>query len=105
MGEEKAGGGIIGDAVCLRDALALVLGTLAYVTGTESGTGKERGRKRTVLDIALANLLGHLGPDGGMHLLVLGRALGLELDDLREPAAGVRGARGGPELGHDEMVG
>lgn len=45
MGEEKAGGGIIGDAVCLRDALALVLGTLAYVTGTESGTGKEREKR------------------------------------------------------------
>lgn len=45
MGEEKAGGGIIGDAVCLRDALALVLGTLAYVKGTESGTGKEREKR------------------------------------------------------------
>ena len=47
--------------------------------------------KRTVLDVAVLDLLQHLGPDGCVHLLVLVDELGLQLDDLRDPAAWITG--------------
>lgn len=46
-------------------------------------------QKRTVDNVALLDLLEHLGPDGGVALLVLGEALGPELDDLRDALARV----------------
>jgi hypothetical protein len=49
----------------------------------------EKGKPHTIDNIALLDLLEHLGPDGGMALLVLGKILGPELDNLLDALAGV----------------
>jgi hypothetical protein len=59
------------------------------------GAGRERidgnvrpgKRQHTILDVAVLDLLQHLGPHSGMRLLVLVDELGLQLHDLGEPPA------------------
>lgn len=53
---------------------------------------QDQGR-RTVLNVAVLDLLQHLGPHRGVNLLVLGYEFGLQLDDLGEPTAEIPGSR------------
>ena len=81
-GKQDAGFGVVEDAVC-------------YGVSAE-GPHHYQWTGLTILDVAILDLLQHLGPYRGVHLLVLGHVLGLELDDLCEAAARVAASRLGP---------
>lgn len=74
---------------------------LSPLSASTVGCASCRVRLLTVLDIAGLDLLCHLGPDGGVALLVLGDALGLQLDDLLEAAARVALPPAGGGRGHN----
>jgi hypothetical protein len=62
------------------------------VSKTVDGTRPDRGLL-TVVDVAVLDLLGNLGPHGRVDLLVLVHVLWLELDDLGEAPPGVADPR------------
>lgn len=76
----------------------------------ELGEGEEKNNQhleRTLADIAVLDLLQHLGPHSGVDVLVLVVVLGLELDDLSEPSARVAnpGLSRGKRFGVRDVLG
>lgn len=92
---------------CVRGLVAFRLEGETGMVGRRGSCGLRQERLRegkrggplTVLDIAVLDLLQHLGPDRRVGLLVLVDELGFQLHDLREPPAGVPHPRRRGNLG------